>query len=489
MDFLDPVKKRAHKRRLFIGYFLIGVALLLGSIILLMQVYGYDLDRKTRQVIQNGLIFVDSNPEKSTIYLNGKENGQTDKRLTVPAGKYDLELKRDGYRSWKKSFDLEGSSIERLSYPILFPEKLDSIAINTNIYDPAPVFVTQSPDRHWLLVARSINSFEVVNANDPKASIPGIQFPKDVLTAKPANASEGLEVLEWSNDNRHLLIKHTFADKYEYVMLDREEPATSFNVTNTLGANPAKITMRDKKFDQLYLYDANGSLRIADTKTKQITNYLTGVINYKSYSDNVMLYAMTDPADPNKVVVKMREDAKEYTLRSGLKTDQYILDIARYGDHWYLAIATAGKVLIYRDPNLNASTRESPSLFTSMILANPSQVLFSTNTRFIMAQSGSKFAIYDAETNRRSYFELELKIDQAYKAKWMDAYHIVLNNDKKVVVVDYDGANLQKLVDIAPDGVAYFDRDYTRLYNLFDTSTVSKKSYSINRTNLKLNLQ
>src|SRR3989344_9216209 len=124
MDLLDPNKKRAHTIRLFVGYFLVVTAIALASLILLFQSFGYDVDRKTGKVIQNGLIFLSAHPESADVYLNGQRKDKTDLRLAVPAGQYSVELKRDGYRTWKHAVSLEGGGIERLVYPVLFPEKL-----------------------------------------------------------------------------------------------------------------------------------------------------------------------------------------------------------------------------------------------------------------------------------------------------------------------------------------------------------------------------
>ena len=93
MDFLDPNKKRAHTIRLFVGYFLVGTAIALASLILLFQSFGYDVDRKTGKVIQNGLIFLSAHPESADVYLNGQRKDKTDLRLAVPAGPYSVELK------------------------------------------------------------------------------------------------------------------------------------------------------------------------------------------------------------------------------------------------------------------------------------------------------------------------------------------------------------------------------------------------------------
>src|SRR5690606_26305273 len=161
MDFLDPAKRQAHVRRLFIGYFLVGVAIALASTIMVILSNGYDLDRKTGKVIQNGLIFAASGSVDSTILLNGQAQGQTDKRLTVPAVKYNVEFRATGYVSWKKTISLIGGGIERLSYALLFPTDIDSI--DAKVYDQTPGFASQSPDRRWIIVSRpgDINTFDV----------------------------------------------------------------------------------------------------------------------------------------------------------------------------------------------------------------------------------------------------------------------------------------------------------------------------------------
>ncbi len=152
MDFLDPNKKRAHIRRIYIGYFLMGIAILLSAFILVYISYGYKLDSQTGNIVQNGLIFINSGPESSSIFLNGKANGSTEKRLTVPEGKYDIELRRDGYDSWKKTIQLSGSSIERLIYPKLFPSELKTSQVKS--YDTNPAFSTQSLDRKWVIISQ-----------------------------------------------------------------------------------------------------------------------------------------------------------------------------------------------------------------------------------------------------------------------------------------------------------------------------------------------
>lgn len=493
MDFLDPDKKRAHQKRLFAGYFLVGVAIFLGSLILVLLSYGFDVDRRTGQVIQNGLIFTASAPESSTIYLNGKESGQTDKKLTVPAGKYSLELRREGYRSWNRTFMLEGSTIERMVYPVLFPEKMKPA--NQQVFSALPAFSTQSLDRRWILTTQpgSLTNFDLFDANNPKDPLVPLAMPATLLSAPPAGGAQSLTLVEWSSDNRHVLLRHTYGDSFEYIMFDRETPASSLNINKHLAITPSAVTLRDKKFDKLYLYDEKTFvLQTADTKTKVITPYLKGVISYKSHGEDKMLYVTVDPAAADKTIVKLRDKNKDYVLRRGVLSEKYLLDMAKFDGRWYVAVGAvnAGRVYIYRDPasQQSANSKALPSLFTSLVITQPTQIAFSANTRFIMTQSANKFAVYDAEVDRRYYFTSDLALTSESKATWMDGHRITVNHDSKVTVFDYDGINAQTLVPILPGTLPYFDRDYTRLFTLAPAVDDATKT-ALTRSDLKLNLE
>jgi hypothetical protein len=130
------------------------VALLIGlaTIVLVYDTYGYGIDTKTGDIIQKGLLFVDSQPSGAGIYLNGvNQNSTTSARIVLTAGNYTLSLKKDGYRDWQRAFTLSEDSIERYVYPFLFPVKPATATLKN--YTAQPGLITQSPDRRWLLVS------------------------------------------------------------------------------------------------------------------------------------------------------------------------------------------------------------------------------------------------------------------------------------------------------------------------------------------------
>lgn len=489
MDFLDPVKKRAHTRRLFIGYFLVGVAILMASAILVILSYGYDLDRKTGQVIQNGLIFANAAPDAATIYLNGKENGQTDKRLTVPAGQYNIEYRRQGYRTWKKQIQLDGSSIERLVYARLFPEKLEQA--ESAVFDVAPAFISQSPDRRWIVASQGANIqtmqvFDTANVDDTAKTI---SLPAGLLTPA-ADASLGqLELVEWSSDNRHILVEHIYDDKREFLMIDRQDATASVNLNKVLGVTPSEIVLRDKKFDQLYVYDATAqTLSRANTKTPAVTPLLNQVVSFKPYGADMLLLATKDTAKPEMVQVELWDDGERYKITS-YKDTPVLLDMAQFDGDWYVAISPVkeGRVYIYKDP-VDRIKDKNLAPFGLLRLADPRYLSFSANTRFLAVQSGASFVSYDFETKRRFSFKAAGEVPVEQKARWMDGHRLVLSQNEKIVVIEFDGANRQELAATRANGLPFFDRDYERLYTVTTAKDDAAKS-ALTRSSLKLDVE
>lgn len=468
MDFLDPKKKRAHKIRLYIGYALMGLALIVGSMVLFFEARGFDLDRKTGEIIQNGLVFAGAHPESAQIYVNGKREGSTNTRLTIPAGDYNFEYRRDSYRTWSRSFSLGGSELVRLDYAFLFPENLNSQAIRN--YPQNPAFATQSPDRKWVVIQQpdSLRGFDLLDiSNQNQPTVTSFALPEGLLSN---GATHKLETIEWSNDNRRFIVKHTFGNSSEFVLVDREKPAESVNLNRHFNLQLHSVALRDKKFDKLHLLDAaGGTLRFGDLKSKQLSVVANKVFSFKSYSDDVVFYVTSEGAKKNTVRAVIRKGDKNHTLRSMSVSKTYPIDITRYDNVWYLAVSSPSekKAYIYHDvfKDLERSPVRTPFPLAVFKLDNIQKISVSANTRFISVQSGAEFAVFDAEYDRSYQYDTKLKLGGQI-AEWMDGHRLTAVVNNKLLVWEYDGINQQTLVNARPGFLPFFDRDYDFLYTL-----------------------
>jgi hypothetical protein len=341
MEFLDPKKRRAHFIRLAIGYVLVTIALILTTIILLYQAYGFGI--KDGEVIQSGLIFVSSRPRPADIYVNGKLRSEnTNTRLLMQGGQYNFVLKRDGYRDWKRAITIEGGAVARFDYPVLFPNKLVTAALKK--YDARPGLSTQSPDHRWELIQTGdFNNFELFDMSSPdKAPVP-IVLPPSLLTITGGS----WQFVEWANDNRRVVLQHLGAGTpaSEYILIDRENAQNSVNLTRTLGASPTRIELRNKKYDKYVLYDeATHTITTADLGNPKPQLLIDNVLAFKTYGDNVVLYATTEGAPEGKVTIKLRDNNQTFVIREVTPSDTYLLDLTQYSNDWYVGVGSCSKV-------------------------------------------------------------------------------------------------------------------------------------------------
>lgn len=81
---------------------------------------GYRLDFHKKSFTSTGIIAVTSSPKAAKVYINGELRGVTDNSFTLPPGSYFIEIKKDGYMSWSKKFNLKGELV-MVADATLFP--------------------------------------------------------------------------------------------------------------------------------------------------------------------------------------------------------------------------------------------------------------------------------------------------------------------------------------------------------------------------------
>jgi hypothetical protein len=482
MDFLDPQKQKAHARRLAIGYLLIGAVVILATTILLYRSYGFELNRNG-QVVQQGLVFVSSDPNPANLYIDGLLNGTTNKRVFLDAGQYTFKLDRDGYRPWVRAVTVEGGSVEHFDYPFLFPTTLTSSSVKN--YSSTPQLSLQSPSRQWLLAQSpsAFNTFDEFDLKENQASQvisneQTISIPETVLTA--STGPQTWSLVEWSTDNDHVILKHTFEEDgqtaSEYILLDRANPQDSINLTNTLGTNPTTLEFVDKSnYQNYYVYNqSSGTLDTASLSAPAPQPYLSSVLAFFPYTKGNLLYATTQGAPSGKAAIDLLQGGTTYPVTqiapgSNPATAQSLLNFTQYNGDWYVAagVSSDNKVYVFQDPQtqLQAEPNQAVAPIDILKVNNPNNVSFSSNAQFVEAEGGTSFAVYDAETDKSYTYTMKAPLDSPQSfATWMDGDRLMYVSQGKVIVFDYDSSNEQTLVSAIPGLLPVFDTDYHFLF-------------------------
>jgi hypothetical protein len=487
MDYLDPKKEFRHHIILFIGYICIAFAIVIATLVLLYQAYGFGIG-KNGQVIQNSLVYFSSQPNPADIFINGKLNrARTNTRLSLPEGTYNIRIAQDGYRDWNRRVELEGGSVQHFDYPFLFPKTLTPKSIAT--YPSAPLFTSQSPDRRWLVTAQATKpgTFDVYDLKNPaKAPLP-VTLPVSLSTV-PTSPDEVWQPVEWADDNQHLLIQHTSSGKMEYLMLDRTAADQSVKVSTVLGTTPPKLSLLDKKYDRYYLFDqTSGVLQSASLKDTTPRPVLEHVFAFQSYKNDTILYATDNQAPAGKVLIKLVRGTETHTLRTFPAGTNYLLDLTEYSGTLYTAVGagSVNKLYIYRDPIGQLDAR-SPALVPSQVLQVPgiNYVSFSTNAQFILAEGGQQFGVYDIENKAGYKYATTKPLDQPIiHASWMDGDRLTYVSGGKTIVFDYDNKNEQVLLTADSRYLPAFSPNYRRMFQ-FSANPAANGQTDLTQTEL-----
>lgn len=471
MDYLDPKKIKRHRLLLFTGYLFIAVAIVMTSLVLVYQAYGFGVTRKGA-VIQNGLIFFSSQPSPATIYLNGANKGATNTRLVLPEGVYKAELVRQGYHTWKRTIELNGGSVEHYDYPFLIPTSLANTK-KIETFPAPPALMTQSPDRRWLLI-RQNSAFSVYDLKSPAKAPVSFTLPAGVVTRPAVN--DAWQAGEWADDNQHLVLQHLVDGKVEYILVDRSSPEQSLNLNTLLGTNPAQLNLRDKKYDLYYVYDsAAANLYTAALKEPSPQLLLDHVLGFKAYGKQTVLYATDVKAAAGTVNIRLANGDNTYTIRSLPSGGNYLLDMAGYSGSPYIAAGSSNgnKVYIYKDPigQIQQHSQQKPVPVQVIHLQQPTALSFSASAQFVAAESGQQFSVYDIENKSGHIFTAGQPIDSPQtRATWMDGNRLMYVSQGKLQIFDYDHANQRGLVVASPAYLPAFSPDYKYLYVLAPNS-------------------
>ncbi len=479
MDYLDPLKNRRNKILLIVGYFLISIMIGLTTVVLYYVTEGFGVNN-SGQVIQKGLLFFSSQPNPANIYINNAlYSAQTNTSFLLPAGTYNIKITKTGYSPWQRSIIVNGGTVEHFDYPFLFPSKLSTKRLSS--INGIPSFDTQSLDRRWLLVsdATQFNQFNLYDLNNVTSPPTVVTIPSTILS--PATTSQSWHLIQWSSDNRHVLLRHDFDSSSEYILVDTQNPAASINLNktfNNLSFN--QLSMINNQYNLYYLYDStNDNLYSVDIASPQVVNQtLSNVLAYKSYSTNTLLYVVSDASNNNKVLVEEQVGSKTYIIKSLLPATKYLLNLTTYNSVPYVVIgdSNTGKIYIYQDPisQLNNNPDSAPGPIQVLYIKNPNYLSFSSTAQFVMAENANTFAVYNIESGYAYNYTVNLPMDSPQvNAEWMDGDRLSYVSGGKLVVFDYDDANMRILSAANSNLFAYFSPDYSELYSIVSSGNSS----------------
>jgi hypothetical protein len=440
---------------------------------------GYRFDSKQGNLEQNAFLQFSSTPSGATVSIDGNVIGsKTSSKSSVQAGRHTIIMWRDGYQTWQKTINVQAGTLTWLNYTLLIPNKLpiESVANYKTIYNSL-----SSPNGNYILVEPQSNvpTYKLIDISSDNIVSKDITIPTSMYSeSSTVGVTHTFSIEKWDGGERYVIIKHTYADKTEWIVLDTQDVSQTKNVTKLFNIPIDKAVFSSNSGNGLYIL-SSGDIRKVDLNADTITKPLvSNVTDFDFYNDSsVITYVGNGKAGTDERVVGLyREgDSSPAVLRTVMGEPSVPLYIAttHYFNENYVAISEGKKVDILSGsyPNTTSDNSNSLKVISSFSTLQDVQLLsFSPKGQYVFVQSGSNFSSYDLEYQTLSSSVIT-STAVVPPLQWLDEYHVWSDAGGILSIREFDGANAHTINPILTGQAVTLTNNGRFLYSVNKSAT------------------
>lgn len=408
---------------------------------------GYSYDFENRRFVLNGLLILASEPNNADVFINGEfEKRRTPYRTTLEEGKYNVELKREGFRTWRKTLDIIASEVTYAQYVILFPERMET----KRLLQTAPVTrLLNSEDRKRFAYITAGEAPGVWLLDSDLKGATKVYTPKEATPEAPA---EVISDVLWSKDNSRMIVKTSSG----VMLVDLGSNFATTNLTEKYGFDFSSIAFNPSNSRELYWISPEG-LRRVDTGAETVSAVLADKVSAFAFTEDRILYIQSTKL--GKSLYSLNRDGNQQELIQSLaESDGYQIITGKYRDADILAIIpnATSTLTIYLDAYTSAPE-------SKVVAKNVSQMKLSDDGRYLGFYSSNSFGSFDFEKEKTYSKTLEKPLTYL---GWFDTTHFILNIDGTVKVTDFDTTNEVEITKTEPGQAAYATKDLRLFFSL-----------------------
>lgn len=440
--------------------------------VLVFVMLGYQFNSDDGKIEQGGLVQFDSQPSGALVTIDGSPFGtRTASKTTMSAGPHVINMSRAGYNDWKKNVTVVPGSVLWLNYARLVPSDISP----ANVADFAVVTsaVASEDDKKMAIMQDAATPvFTIADLTRDDARQSTIALPDGSFTPPQEGKAQHFTIETWDPDSRYLLVRHTYDDsQIEWIVVDTDDVAATKNVTKLLNIQASNIVFSNGDSTKLYV-QIDGDIRKVDLSAATLSRPLVSdVDSFSLYSDTMITFATRLSATGTRTVgyyidgtdgpriVRTFTDNGDMPLK---------FTVGRYFNETFEAIAYGDTVeVLIGDLPRDDKTPIALRSVAAMPVAGGAQYLSDkTNGRFIVAQNGPIYAVYDLELNKASTTTFQGTSPVTKRLQWLDDYTVWNDRDGMLRLYEFDGANQHDIMSIVPGMTATLSPSGKYLYGI-----------------------
>ena len=447
-------EKRAKRQslKLIVSESIMVIAVVAMVVVLAFLVSGYWVGDGFK-VERQGMLQISSVPTGATVAVDGEAPWfqRTNTSKVLSSEEHEITLTKDGYDSWSRTISIREGLLYRINYPRLF---LLNRTKEPVLKDISTTFATVSPDQNWLLEANNTTSWQLINLNTDKPE-PKVIDVSELFTSvsKATGATTGLFTgtiikADWDSDNDHILIKSSYNDSIEWVLLNIRNVSQSVNITREFATSFSNIRIFDNSASTL-LATKGQNLHKISIPSRQISAVIVeNIVSYDFHDQEIIFTALTDStysADGEVIARELDADFNPdyYTgiikindskVTKVISTNEPVRAfISRFYEDKYITLIGGGNIDVYKYDG-------SEKVFEDSLDFIPEEIKVGHGGEFIFMNTGSQVMTYDMEA-----LEIRTWTLDSVSFGWLDGHTLYTVKDGTLIVYDFDGLNRREL--------------------------------------------
>lgn len=402
------------KKRLIL-YIIAFFFLVLTAGLVIFAANGYYFDFKEKKIKKHGMIVVRSIPKNVNVFLdNNFKKNKTPINISTLPGSYNLKIEKDGYVTWQKQISVDSGLATWVDYIFLIPKDKKITPITT---EGIKSFQISHDESRVAFVDLKNNIWTAnLNNNEQKKIYSSEIYEKEI------------EILDWSSNDKNLLIKTTEENNKNYKLIKENETALFNNMPEM-----EKIEFAENS-DERFLGLSGSRLYAIGGQENPIIE--EGVSTFAQSQNN--LFFVKNNGQENDIF-KASFDLK---TKDKLQTEKNQKITLFPGKNQKLVYTTGTDNELFL---LNDNKEK--------IGSNVLDVSWAKDDKKINYKTPNEIHVYTLETDdpkepkNRITTRLSVPID---KCIWFfDSKHIIFKSEKTISLIELDGENSTPLTDSA----------------------------------------
>ena len=422
----------------FVVYPLLAVLFVLLASFVLALANGYWPTMNNGRIIfvRTGMLIVASRPSGGKIYLNNKDTKSTtgfylfaNKFSSLLPSTINVEIKKQGYRTWQKYVDIFPGVVSWANYVLLFPEKL---AIE-KVTPPSGNLLSKSVDGRQLLFFEGGSSMKVTSYDSENFSARSF-WPSNTADLPVWLKAPQITSASYNQSNDRVLYTIKNGDITEFVVTENNNNDIKLIILNEqLASNPSEVSFSTVDSNQLYATKDSNLYLLTSTSKSLGSSLVKNLISY-SVQNNRLIYYVSRNDQGLLLLEHMNLDgSNKQTISQSIATSGSYR-FAHTPDQDILALLNVDTKDLYLYYPGNGGKMTTLGLASGIV-----GMTWSRNNQKLLYYGKNSIYRYDSEKKKETFSSTTEEITSA--VWFFDDCHFLISDKQSLYVIDYDGTN------------------------------------------------